>query len=58
MFTGGDDTLLFADIGATPGDNGGPLIDNISLAAAPPPAAGLLLPGALGAVGLARRRKA
>lgn len=58
-YTGADDTLFFADAGTTPGDNGGPVIDNILIATAavPLPASGLLLLGALGAAGLARRRR-
>ncbi|MGB4827936.1 MAG: VPLPA-CTERM sorting domain-containing protein [Paracoccaceae bacterium] len=58
VFSGGSDTLFFADTGPTPGDAGGPIIDNISVAAVPVPAAGFLLLGALGGLaGLRRRRK-
>ena len=58
-YTGADDTLFFADAGTTPGDNGGPVLDNVLIvtAAVPLPASGLLLLGALGAAGLARRRR-
>jgi hypothetical protein len=57
VFSGSSDKLFFADTGATPGDNGGPIIDNISVAAVPVPAAGFLLFGALGGLVALRRRK-
>ena len=52
------ETLFFADTGTTPGDNGGPLLDNVVLSAVPLPAGGLLLLGALGGIAALRRRKA
>ena len=50
-------TLFFADTGTTPGDNGGPLLDNVRLSVVPLPAGGLLLLGALGGIAALRRRK-
>ena len=57
VFTGSSDHLFFADTGTTTGDNGGPIIDNISVSAVPVPAAGFLLFGALGGLMALRRRK-
>jgi hypothetical protein len=53
----GSVTLHFADIGNTPGDGGGAVIDNVRLSAVPVPAAASLLLLALGGLGLAARRK-
>lgn len=50
-------TLFFADVGGTPNDNGGPLLDNVRLSTVPLPAGGLLLLGALGGFAALRRRK-
>lgn len=51
--------LFFADGGTTPGDNGGPVIDNIVVATVPLPASAPLVLAALGGLGLLRlRRKA
>lgn len=59
VYDGSGDFLYFADTSGTPGDNGGPVIDNVSLSAVPLPAGGLLLIGALGGlVGLRRRKTA
>jgi hypothetical protein len=49
--------LTFADAGNTPNDNGGPILDNVSVTAVPVPAAGGLLLSALGGVAMLRRRK-
>ena len=59
VFSGTGDRLFFADTGSTPRDNGGPILDNVTLALAPIPlpAGGLLLIGALGGLALLRRRK-
>jgi len=58
VFDGGSDYLTFADTGTlSTGDRGGPVLDNVSLALVPLPAAGLLLIGALGGLALWRRRK-
>jgi hypothetical protein len=58
VFNGGsDDYLFFADTGTlSPNDNGGPILDNVSLAAVPLPAGGLLLIGAIGGLAALRRR--
>ena len=58
-FTAGStsEILFFADIGTSPGDNGGPLLDNVVLSTVPLPAGGLLLLGALGGIAALRRRK-
>lgn len=56
----GDYTLSFTASGISKGDpcgNCGALIDNVSVAPVPVPAAGFLLAGALGGLGLMRRRK-
>ena len=53
--TTGNSTLFFEAAG---NDNQGPVIDNVSLAAVPLPAGGLLLLGALGGIAALRRRKA
>jgi hypothetical protein len=51
-------SLFFEDTGATDGDNGGVILDNVSLSAVPLPAAAPLLISALMGLGLiARRRK-
>lgn len=53
--------LFFADVGATPNDNGGPILDNVrleQLTGVPLPATGLLLAGAVGLIGLGRRMRA
>lgn len=59
--TAGTYTLSFSGTGAENEKNGcgdcGALIDNVSISAVPVPAAGLLLAGALGGLGLMRRRK-
>jgi hypothetical protein len=52
--TTGTSTLFFEAAGS---DNQGPVIDNVSLAAVPVPAGGLLLLGALGGLAALRRRK-
>jgi hypothetical protein len=57
IYDGSGDYLSFADDSGTPGDQGGPVIDNISLALVPVPAGGLLLIGALGGLAALRRRK-
>jgi hypothetical protein len=53
--------LGFADTSGTPGDNQGPLLDNIvvasTVAPVPLPAAGLLLIGGLGGLAALRRRR-
>ena len=51
--------LRFADIGNTPGDNGGPILDNVKIetAAVPVPAAGAMLMAGLGGLAALRRRK-
>ena len=51
------ETLYFADTGTTPGDRGGPLLDNVTVSAVPLPAGGLLLMGVLGGLAALRRRK-
>ena len=51
-------SLFFADGGNSPGDNGGPILDNVSFSAVPLPAALPLLAAGLGVMGLvASRRK-
>lgn len=57
-YDGSGDYLSFADDSGTPGEQGGPVIDNVSLAPVPLPAGGLLLIGALGGLAVLRRRKA
>jgi hypothetical protein len=58
VFNGSTDHLFFADTGTvSPNDNGGPIIDNISISAVPVPATGFLLLGALGGLMAPRRRK-
>ena len=57
VYDGSGDYLSFADTSGTPGDNGGPVVDNISLSAVPLPAGGLLLLGAPGGFAALRRRK-
>jgi hypothetical protein len=56
--TGTSATLFFRDAGTTPGDNGGPLLDNVRLSTVPLPAGGLLLLGGLAGLAALRRRKA
>lgn len=57
--TGSSATLFFADTGATPGDNGGPVLDNVSVdvSPVPVPAAGVMLLAGLGGLAGLRRRK-
>lgn len=59
--TAGTYSLFFKGAGADNEPNGcgdcGALIDNVTVAAVPLPAAGLLLAGALGGLGVMRRRK-
>ena len=50
-------TLTFADVGTTPGDNGGPIVDNVVVATVPLPAAAPLLLAALGGLAMLRRRR-
>lgn len=50
-------TLFFADLNATPDDNGGPVIDNVSVAAVPLPAGAPLLLAGLAGLGLLKRRR-
>lgn len=61
MFTASAMTELlhFADVGNSPGDNGGPILDNVMIqtAAVPVPAAGALLLAGLGGLAALRRRK-
>lgn len=52
------ETLTFADTGPTPGDKGGPVLDNVMVSTVPLPAGGLLLLTGLGAIVALRRRKA
>ena len=52
------ETLTFADTGPVATDNGGPVLDNVTVSQVPVPAAGLLLLGALGGLAALRRRKA
>ena len=52
------ETLTFADTGPVANDNGGPVLDNVTVSQVPVPAAGLLLLGALGGLAALRRRKA
>lgn len=57
--TGSTQSLFFADTGATTGDNGGPILDNVRVDVAPiplPAAAPLLIAG-LGALAMVRRRR-
>ncbi len=49
--------IFFADTGRTPGDNGGPILDNVMVASVPVPAAAPLLLGAIGALTAIRRRR-
>lgn len=58
VYDGSGDYLTFADTGSSTSDYGGPILDNVSLAAVPLPAGGLLLLGALGGIAALRRRKA
>ena len=57
VYDGSGDFLFFADTSGTSSDQGGPVLDNVSLAAVPLPAGGLLLLGALGGFAALRRRK-
>ena len=57
IYDGSGDFLYFADTSGTPGDNGGPVLDNVKLSAVPLPAGGLLLLGALGGIAALRRRR-
>jgi hypothetical protein len=58
VYDGSGDFISFADTSGSPGDNGGPVLDNVLLSAVPLPGAGLmLLAGLAGLAGL-RRRKA
>jgi len=49
--------LKFADVGSTPGDNGGPILDNVVATVVPLPAAASLLLAALGGLAMLRRRR-
>ena len=50
-------SIFFADDDVSPGDWGGPVLDNVVLAAVPVPAAAPLLLGALGGLAMLRRRR-
>lgn len=58
VYAGGSATLFFADTGNTPGDNGGPILDNVAVSTVPLPAGGLLLLAGLGGLAALRRRRA
>ncbi len=57
IYDGSGNFLSFADDSGTPGDQGGPIIDNVRLALVPLPAGGFLLIGGLAGLAALRRRK-